>query len=518
VLREVAHPQAALEGHAGVAYLARYLETVGVSALVVERDYTDGDYLSDFAHYYVRAFEELPRRCVRLHFFASPVSGAPVDEASLLEALQRPDGPPPDLVEAYRGFIVVRPLPDAPIGRTVLATYPSAGGRRHYTAVRRYTAHLYGAAFPVDSLAFQEQDQVVAACATVALWSALHKTADLFGTPMLSPSAITELATSGGTEGRPLPARGLKVGQLCRAVSAVRLEPEVVTCASNVPLLSLLHAYLAFGLPVILFVEVADALKAAGEPVQGHAVTVTGFSLHATPVVAREDLVTPTSPVSRVGLRIDEFYAHDDQVGPFARLRVVPHTGPTGEAGLDEPCIAFEEDWPHAGGITTRRLIPRRVIVPVYHKVRLPFLDLQGVLTALAVAAEAVIGALGGLEWDVRLMSGTDAKRAVREMGRDPAVDPAVVRHVLFAPLPRFVWRASLQQIGTPGRPVADLLFDATGVARAAPVLDVLYFDAAFQQAMAAALHSDALEDVLRDVLRPALYEVMRQRTPAPRG
>ena len=72
------------------------------------------------------------------------------------------------LSEAYLGFIVVKPLHTNPIGRTCLRTYPESNNRK-YPVLQTYEVGLYGHSLSVTSLAFQEQDRVVAACATSAI-------------------------------------------------------------------------------------------------------------------------------------------------------------------------------------------------------------------------------------------------------------------------------------------------------------------------------------------------------------
>src|SRR5687768_17318561 len=143
-------------------YLYEYLSDIGARTIVVEPEYTDGDYLDDFASFYVRCHQNYERRCKRLHFFSAEVS-EDVLRAALLEADRS------TLREAYLGFVVARPLPKAIVGRTLLKTYPPDGARRHYTVVRDYDANLFGITLSVRSLPYQEQDSVLAACATVAL-------------------------------------------------------------------------------------------------------------------------------------------------------------------------------------------------------------------------------------------------------------------------------------------------------------------------------------------------------------
>lgn len=163
-----------------VGYFREYFDHIGCRSIVVELEYVDRDYLEDFAAYYVRCFEGYPRFCVRLHFFAGKF-GAAKFKRVLLHTRSTAE------LGLYLGFVVVRPLPETIIGRTCLATYEPENGRRYYPAIRTYDVNLFGISLQVSTLAFQEQDQVVAACATSALWSGFQATARLFQHPIYSP-------------------------------------------------------------------------------------------------------------------------------------------------------------------------------------------------------------------------------------------------------------------------------------------------------------------------------------------
>ena len=259
----------AVASQARATYLLGYLQTLGAKTIVIEPDYTDGDYLEDFASYYVRCFEQYDRRCKRLHFFAREVSAEDLKRLVLHEmgTAERAE-----VAVAYLGFVVARPLPNAIIGRTVLVTYPPDGGRRHYPAIHRCRANIFGAAFEILSVPYQEQDSVLAACATVALWSALHQTSTMFRTTAPRPAAITRMASAVAHWGRAVPSHGLKIEAMCHAVSDSGLEPEIVEGQqSEIPLVSLVYAHLAAGLPVILVVRIGGRGL--------HAITLLGYSL-----------------------------------------------------------------------------------------------------------------------------------------------------------------------------------------------------------------------------------------------
>jgi len=472
-----------VESHEGADYLERYLGEIGAKTIVIENDYTDADYLDDFANYYVKSYVEYERHCKRLHFFSIGF-----DETRFIsEVVDRTASD--EFLNSYLGFIVVRPLPSAIIGRTVIRTYDSDGARRNYPTTKRYLAHLFGCELSVKSLAFQEQDTVLAACATVALWSAFQKTSALFGTSPSTPAQITRAATSAVYSSRPLPSRALRLEQMARAVRAVGLEPEVISAGPHVPIMSLVYGYLQLGVPVVLILHVEG---------DGHAVTVAGYSLKETPAISREDWVDPTPPLRRVGLRIDELYVHDDGVGPFARIKVVER--PAKEA--KKFAVFFEGDWKKADG-GAACLEPRAILIPVYHKIRLNFMDLQDWVNQFNTIAELEMKDFEKGEWRFALTDTNDFKVSVRTS----ALPTAIRKGVLLKELPRYVWTATFT---VAGKAAVQLVFDATGMTRSLPVVDVLYYNNDVREAVGRVLASGA-DQLLNERLLELLREKMRE-------
>src|SRR5579862_1453263 len=205
-----------IAGHGPAKYLYSYLNTMQTATMVVEDPYTDADFLDDFTAYYARCFSAFGRRCKRLHFFRCRLT--PESFSTLLgKRLQRSDDEA--IRSNYLGFVVARPLPEKIIGRSVLRTYDDdKGTRRHFPVSRSYEVNLFGLNLTVNGLAYQEQDEVLAACATVALWSAFHKTGDLFGTAIPTPAVITRAATQASHYGRPIPQHGLRMEEMCSAI------------------------------------------------------------------------------------------------------------------------------------------------------------------------------------------------------------------------------------------------------------------------------------------------------------
>lgn len=476
-------------------YLAAYLATIQAQTIVVENEYTDGDYLDDFASYYVKCFHPYLRRCTRLHFFSTTF-----DEQRLKQLIldELPEDEAKGIRESYLGFVVARPLPDAIIGRTVLKTYDSDCDRRQYPCARPYDANLFGVKLSVRSLAFQEQDSVLAACATVALWSAFHKLTTMFGTPAPTPVEITRVANQINLPSRPVPSHGLNLQQICNSIRHVGLEPEVVQVGPNTPLVSLIYGHLAMGLPVLLLAQI--------DGVGGHAITLVGYSLRPAKMLPQE-VAAGHSSIPLRGLRIDKFYGHDDQFGPFGRIEIGPGAQYAGR--LDCP-VTFRGTWTNQAGVQLN-LYPEVIVVPVYHKIRLTFLDVVQWLTRLNSLLDAILTGptpKPDVEWDAHLITTNDFKERLKGsgLGKDRLEKLLLLQH------PRFIWYVGLSLNGTLA---LDLLIDATDMARSFPIYKAIWRDAGLYAAFDAALNAPANQAILASVLTPRFVDFLKRADPA---
>ena len=305
-----------VSGHIQAGNLYGHLESLTVRTIVVESTYVDGGFLMDYTSFYATVFARFDRFCRRLHFFTSDF-----DEAEFRGYLLLPGGTAhPSLKSfsgSYAGFIVARPLPKAIIGRTVVRALPTQTdeGKRRYLAVVDTPVNLFCLRLTVEkSLPFQQQDRAVSACATVALWSAFFRTAAMFGTPVARPAAITQAATTSLAQDRALLSTGLTLEQICDAIHGNGLDPEVFALGEshNIPVLSLIRAYLEAGLPVILGVKNGESR---------HAVTAVGYRLSRSPAIARE-LIPRFHDTPSVARSIDMLFCHDDNVAPFAEFGI----------------------------------------------------------------------------------------------------------------------------------------------------------------------------------------------------
>jgi hypothetical protein len=427
------------------------------------------------------------RRCKRLHFF-----GSAIDSLEFERFITTPDSDAVirQLEQDYKGFIVVRPIPHTVIGRTALAVPPTCG--RHVTefpATRTYNANLFGMDLKVDkSLVFQEQDTVISACATTALWMCLDKASQLFESGTLLPAAITDAATTVINRERSIPSRGLLLEQLCNAIKRIGLEPEVVRVTRQTPIISLLCAYVRFGIPVIVGVEV----QRKGRPAVQHAVTVVGFCDSGKRIrrVEAKSLNKDDLPIM-IGQRVEHLVVHDDQIGPFNPLEIKP--------GDDESPVLLQSNWDYDGSGSAVKLRPTVVLIPIYNKVRVKFLEFQKWVSAFTRVVKRT-GFRPAAEWDLRLIGNNEYKLYLKQVLTH---QPDALKQLLINQHPRYIWRAVLT---ANSKPRLELLGDATEIGNSFPLYDAVWHDLRFKSAF-----RDKLSEVQRASpdLHPRLFSYL---------
>jgi hypothetical protein len=282
--------------------------------------------MEDYSVFYSKCFAGYPNSCRRVHFFSKEeedvrkrietvVASGNEGEAAYHEACRRLSE------DAYLGFCVIRPLDGSPVGRTVLKCFPAEPGDgrniiRHFDCTRRYVAHFLGIEFSLRGLGFQQQDIGVSACATTAVWSALQKVRDHQHIAAFTPAQITALASKYSLPfGRSMPSEGLSIDQMCQAVQAMGVSPNVYRAVQIREARAYLYSAIKSGFPPILILGKGEG-KHGGDH---HAVAVVGMKL-----------ASPRDPASIDPLSDDRcndlagIYIHDDRRGPYLRASLQP--------------------------------------------------------------------------------------------------------------------------------------------------------------------------------------------------
>ena len=309
------------------ANIVEQFREAGARSALVEHDYLDRDYSEEFSVFYSRLFQRYRRRTRRLHFFRADL--ATVAERGGLMAvvaeMQACAGPERG---DYLGFIVVRPVEDAPIGRAVLGFVSAPEGMRACVQVRAtYETHPLGTTLSVRGIAFTQQDQRISACAQASIWVSGRHFHTRHGGPWFSTSAITEAASKPTdfvvSSSLPAGSSGLGVNNMLRALRAMDRHPYAfagdltkdgdIAWHPSLPPQAALARYVGSGIPVIA--GLAPWKAGQGD---GHAVVVIGDTF--------APLTTPSLQVSRPTIAefSPYFLVHDDQRGPNLRMAVRP--------------------------------------------------------------------------------------------------------------------------------------------------------------------------------------------------
>ena len=410
-------------------YFDQYLTALGAKTIVVESRYTDKDFLEDYAAFYVKCFEgKYSPPCGRLHFFSEDFKFPDLISGALGE------GPITDewLNKAYLGFTVIKPLPKKFIGKTCLRPYPEES-ERSYPVVRPYKVHLLGFELSVESLAYQEQDSVAAACASSAIWSVLHGTGILFQHRIPSPVEITRLAVRNSPRSiRDFPNAGLDASEVRRAIREVGLDPELLGPVSEDVFKGMTYAYLKAHVPLLL---AHDVLEQRSEddfralPV-GHAIALTGFRIDLNGTTPK---AFPNTEFRLRSSRMTRLYAHDDQVGPFSRMYIKPGKSIKCNGQIIEYPVFLHESEQDSKMIAA----PRGIFVALPHKVRIGYATvLQRVLQLYTELGNIE----PTIEWDIYLSNSSEFKADIRNYSTLPKEERT---QILQRSMPKYIWRAA---------------------------------------------------------------------------
>lgn len=463
-------------------YFTEYFGNVGdglnAQTILIENKYLSKSYLIDYSNFYSTCFDEYDRFCKRVHFFSKSFT-----KRQFNLALKSKNSSFNNIWDSYLGYIVVKPLPGITIGASLLKTYSSTAlNKRCFPASKEYKINLFGKTLAFHSLAFQEQDSVVGACASSALWSAFHKTSQLFQTPLPSPSDITKSAKNlFQSSGRTYPNSGLDHFQIGNAIESVGLVSELRNSnkfADVSYLKAFIYAYNRMGLPVLLGIKIIG--------LGGHLITITGYKEENNVAFHR------TPNMSLKASNIERFYAHDDQVGPFSRM------------GFNAAGNIVTGWWEDAIGDLKKEAELLSVFIPIHNKIRLTF---ENVYSKVRILDFYFFQKLPAIEifWDIYLSFSNDYKS---DLFNTELKDSALKQKLLIEPLPKYIW---LARGYLNAECMIELIFDATQIATSDFCLSINIFNESLRIILGADLQDLACQVFFKNELSPAYLDLLQK-------
>lgn len=286
--------------------------------VLVESDYVDRDYSKAYRVFYARRFRNLPRRCTRFHFFNKCLDRNVFLAPSQMNLAL--------VQQAYLGYSVIHNISPCVVGRTVIRPRSDvwADGTPFLRGTGKFRVNIAGYSLDAYGVPFVQQDGRVAACASCALWTAMHSLSRRFSrNPAPSPTEITRIATKYALpREQSFTEPGLDMDQMILALNHVGYEPIRRWGPDVGQTKELLARYAYSHIPAILVLELesADAW---------HAVTVSGF-VYGTVDRGRGRLARPAPQKAETGgiavhsscEWITAFLVHDDQSGPYRVMQL----------------------------------------------------------------------------------------------------------------------------------------------------------------------------------------------------
>lgn len=427
-----------------VDYLFTYLTCLKAQTVLLEFNYVDKDYLEDFSRYYVKRFGNDGHKCARLHFFSSYVDHRTI--TSILKRGEEAQSEIDDLNDNYLGFMVIKPLPRTFIGKTCLKVMPDERSehKRKRRLSREYNVDLFGISLKVESIAFQEQDKVVAACATTAIWASLHalklrNTRSIHSCSEITINAINHVEDSSNS----FPSQQLSNKQILRSldVEGLRYHAKSMEAPDKRYFLQSVIAHIDSSLPMILTGEVFShvptipTMPAVDTDLDGASATMEAASESQAQDLTDSSGGQTAKPVFKargghaicvVGYKVDQdeevLYVHDDRLGPYARAKLISIDGYNLVEGAAPRNIKWAlglQRMNDCGGWHEPHelIAPDFSVVPCDRKARLPFLYVYETCNVIVNELKSMAMASGEsldlLSYDIELREISDIRREV---------------------------------------------------------------------------------------------------------
>lgn len=413
--------------------------------IVIEQRYRDKDHSKALSSYYAKSFRQVETECTRLHFFARRLQSDFLDTESTRE-----------LERSYLGFCVLRPFTRRRIGKTVLKRLRYQPVLEFPTCQGVFEVHLAGHKLSIEGSAFIEQDTMVAACASAAIWVSTTIMGTRFGLQQRSTSEITQLATQYLIGNRPMPSEGLVAEQMLHCLRAMDYDPLLVGVTSQKQAKHDIYSYIESEIPPILLCKLVSG--------EGHAIVGVGhgYNLPITnPLKTKVEWPgEPPLEFARSSEWVPSILVNDDQRGPYRKLTFIDSQTLATRINAMHPNVNVAdlelEDWRcpftidvhmsysgYSGGEEIANIWG--IIIP------LP----QGVLLA---ADQAESKSAHVIRWwhlrnkvplprDLVLRTYLVLSNEYKERAKSSGMDPFVKSLIAGKPMPRWIWVTEISSV-----------------------------------------------------------------------
>lgn len=246
-----------LEHNNSYHILASLLKKFSVLTIAIERKYVDRTYRDSYYMHFSCKHGKYSRFCKRLFLFSGNVFNGEATE-------QFAELPLDKLQKNFIGMVVIRPLKEGKIGRTLISPYYVIEEKDIFLRYAKYSATIYGMRLQINAFPFSMQDGETTTCAEITILNLMDYFSKKYPEyKSILPSEIAQIAEKNGYE-RNLPTRGLGYSVITKVFSEVGFSPRLYTMNlfSDISQFKrVMHYYVESGLPVAVGVKVDEKTR-----------------------------------------------------------------------------------------------------------------------------------------------------------------------------------------------------------------------------------------------------------------
>lgn len=225
------------------------LKKVGECALVIEDYYVDRIYRDSYYSYYSGKHFPYNRDCRRLSIFSKPMNGSFFDQ------------PKEVLSENFIGTIVIRPIRNKAIGRTLINPFYVNSLKNIYVRLAKYDITIAGIKLEVDAFPYSMQDGETTSCAEITIINLTDYYSRRYPEyRYILPSELISIVQKESYE-RCLPTTGLRYALVTKILSEVGFYPRLYSShdMDELKFRHIMHYYIESGIPVALGLKNGNA-------------------------------------------------------------------------------------------------------------------------------------------------------------------------------------------------------------------------------------------------------------------
>lgn len=233
------------------------LNKMGRISIAIEEKYVDKTYRDSYYIYFSCKHEEYSRFCKRIFIFLGDVfEESKTDKFSELDVEK--------LQKRFIGVVVIRPLRDGKIGRSLINPYFVLDPHNTYLRYAKYSVTIYGMRLQINAFPYSMQDGETTRCAEITILNLMDYFSRKYSEyKIILPSEIVQIAGEKGFE-RVLPSQGLKYPVISRIFSEAGFCPRIYEkneLTDTSLFKRIMHYYVESGIPIAVGMNVDEKCK-----------------------------------------------------------------------------------------------------------------------------------------------------------------------------------------------------------------------------------------------------------------